>query len=98
MDEKQKIHSLEEDLRNNKSDIRQDFEAVKQKVQQTKNELSPTNLVRERIFLLSAITFAVGFAMGYRHVLVVEFASPATTAAFASAIKQARMNAVKRSR
>jgi hypothetical protein len=42
------------------------LESLTEKARETRAELSPTNLVREKIFLLSRLALALGFALGYR--------------------------------
>ena len=39
---------------------------ITEKARETRAELSPTSLVRERIFLLSGLALALGFALGFR--------------------------------
>jgi hypothetical protein len=75
IDEKQKVHALEEDIRNRKSDIWQDFEAVKQKVQQTKNELRPTKLVRQSSFLVISYNLCSRVCTGIPARAALEFAN-----------------------
>ena len=60
------VHGLESDLEDEKRDLRKDFESITEKARETRAELSPTSLVRERIFLLSGVALALGFALGYR--------------------------------
>jgi|HubBroStandDraft_6_1064221.scaffolds.fasta_scaffold1462370_2 hypothetical protein len=76
---------LESELESDKEELRRDLSEISRKAQETKAELSPNNLVRERLFLFSALAFAIGFLMGYRDVPLEEFATPAARAALTTA-------------
>jgi hypothetical protein len=66
MNDSKNVHGLESDLQEEKRDLRHDLEQITEKARETRAEVSPTNLVREKIFLLSALALAFGFALGYR--------------------------------
>jgi hypothetical protein len=55
------VHGLESDLEDEKRDLRKDLESITEKAGETRAELSPTSLVRERILLLSGVALALGF-------------------------------------
>jgi hypothetical protein len=66
MNDSKNIHGLESNLEDEKRNLREDLESLTEKVRETRAELSLTSLVRERIFLLSGLALALGFALGYR--------------------------------
>ena len=66
MNESKNVQALQTDLQDEKRDLREDLEQISEKARETRAELSPTRLVRERIFLLSGLALALGFALGYR--------------------------------
>ena len=66
MNDSKNIHELESNLEDEKRDLREDLESLTEKARETRAELSLTSLVRERIFLLSGLALALGFALGYR--------------------------------
>ena len=66
MNDSKNVHGLESDLEDEKRDLRKDLESITEKARETRAELSPTSLVRERIFLLSGLALALGFALGCR--------------------------------
>jgi hypothetical protein len=66
MNDSKNEHGLESDLQNEKRDLRHDLEQITEKARETRAELNPTNLVREKVFLLSGFALALGFALGYR--------------------------------
>jgi hypothetical protein len=65
MNESKNVQALQTDLQDEKRDLREDLEQISEKARETRAELNPTNLVRERIFLLSGLALALGFAIGY---------------------------------
>ena len=66
MKDSRNVHGLESDLEDEKRDLRKDLESITEKARETRAELSPTSFVRERVFLLSGLALALGFALGYR--------------------------------
>ena len=66
MNDSENLHRIESDLEDEKRDLRKDLESITEKARETRAELSPTSLVRERIFLLSGLALALGFALGCR--------------------------------
>jgi hypothetical protein len=66
MNDSKNVHGLESDLRDEKRDLRHDLDEIAEKARETRAELNPMNLVREKIFLLSGLALALGFALGYR--------------------------------
>jgi hypothetical protein len=66
MNDSENLHRLESDLEDEKRDLRKDIESITGKARETRAALSPTSLVRERIFLLSGLALALGLALGFR--------------------------------
>ena len=66
MNDSKNVHGLESDLRDEKRDLRHDLDEITEKARETRAELNPMTLVREKIFLLSGLALALGFALGYR--------------------------------
>ena len=93
MNESENIHRLESDLEDKKRDLREDFEQISIKARETRAELSPTRLMRERILLLSGIALVLGFLLGYRGVPVEEIGKPAARSLLTNAGKQAGIRA-----
>ena len=65
MNESKNVQALQTDLQDEKRDLREDLEQISEKARETRAELNPTSLVRERIFLLSGRALVFGFAIGY---------------------------------
>jgi ElaB/YqjD/DUF883 family membrane-anchored ribosome-binding protein len=65
MSASEEIHRLEAELETSKQNLRQDAAQIQQKIDETKAELSPTNLVRKRSYLALGAALAAGFAVGY---------------------------------
>jgi hypothetical protein len=89
------IHQLESELEHEKAALREDVSHIKQKVQKTRAQLSPTNLVRENILLFSGIALALGFILGYRGVPLEKIAKPAARSILSTAGKQAAGRAIR---
>jgi hypothetical protein len=70
------IHVLESDLEAEKQELREDLQLITEKARETRAELSPTNLVREKIFLLLGVSLALGFLIGYRRVPIEDMSKP----------------------
>jgi hypothetical protein len=66
MNDSKNVHALESDLQDEKRDFRHDLDEIAEKARETRAELNPMNLVREKIFLLAGLALALGFALGYR--------------------------------
>jgi hypothetical protein len=72
MNESKNVQALQTNLQDEKRDLREDLEQISEKARETRAELSPTRLVRERIFLLLGLALALGFAFGYRGFPIVD--------------------------
>jgi len=59
------IHRLESELEINKQTLREDASLIQHKIDETKAELSPTNLVRSRVYLAVGLSLSAGFIVGY---------------------------------
>jgi hypothetical protein len=70
------IHVLESDLEAEKQELREDLQLITEKARETRAELSPTNLVREKIFLLLGVSLALGFLIGYRRDPIENMSEP----------------------
>ena len=76
MNDSENLHRLESDLEDEKRDLRKDFESITEKARETRAELSPTSLVRGRIFLLSGLALALGFVLGLRGFPIEDVGKP----------------------
>ena len=94
MNESENIHRLESDLEDKKRNLREDLELIGLKARETRAELSPTRLMRERLLLLSGIALVLGFILGYRGVPVEEIGKPAARTLLNQAGKQAGARAI----
>ena len=94
MSDNEDISGLQSRLERQKNDLRKDTAQIKEKVREARTQLSPTNLLEQRIFLFSGLAFALGFALGRRGVSVKEFGKPAARAALMTAGKQAATRAI----
>jgi hypothetical protein len=75
--------------------LREHTAQINEKLQEAHAQLSPTKLIEQRIFLLSGLAFALGFALGYRGVPVEAFGKPAARALLTTAGKQAATRAIR---
>src|SRR5689334_5140130 len=65
MSAKEEVHRLESELEINKQHLHEDAAQIRQKIDETKAELSPTNLIRNRRYLAIGVALSAGFAAGY---------------------------------
>jgi hypothetical protein len=69
MSNSEDINRLESELEMKKRRVREDAslikETVHEKIQETKEELSPTNLIHRWAVLVTAISFVAGFSLGF---------------------------------
>jgi hypothetical protein len=73
------IRRLESKLEQEKADLHEDAAQLSTKVQETRSELSPTNIIQDRVLLLSGIALALGFILSwrsYRAAPVIELGEP----------------------
>ena len=98
MSSSEDVHRLQSELENKKSDLREDTAQINKKLQETRTQLNPTKLIEQRIFLLSGLAFALGFALGYRGVPMEEFCKPAARVLLTTAGKQAATRAFRGNR
>ena len=89
MNDSKNVHGLESDLRDEKRDLRHDLDEIAEKARETRAELNPMNLVREKIFLLSGLALALGFALGYRRFAIEDVGKPVARKMLSSIGKQA---------
>jgi hypothetical protein len=95
MTDSENVQRLESDLEETKSDLREDLEQINTKARETRAELSPTNLVREKIFLLSGIALVLGFAIGYRGFPVEDVGKPVARTVLGAVGREAGKRAVR---
>jgi hypothetical protein len=95
MDDSKNIHGLEADLEDEKRHLREDVGQITEKARETRAELSPTNLVRGKIFLLSGLALALGFAIGYRRFPVEEVGKPVVRRVLSTVAKKTGKRAVR---
>jgi hypothetical protein len=65
MSTNEEIRRLETELEINRQHFREDTAEIRHKIDQTKAELSLTNLVRKRVLLALVAAVSTGFAVGY---------------------------------
>ncbi len=65
MSASQEIRRLESELELEKQGLREDAAQIRRKIDETRAELSPTNLVRRRFYLALGIAWSAGFIVGY---------------------------------
>ena len=65
MSTSEEVRRLESELETNKRHLREDASLISNKIDQTKAELSPTNLIRRRIYAALGVALSAGFAIGY---------------------------------
>src|SRR5690242_20111141 len=65
MSASEEVHRLESELEIRKQHLREDAGQIRHKIDETKAELSPTNLVRKRSYLALVAALSAGFAAGY---------------------------------
>ena len=94
MKDSRNVHGLESDLEDEKRDLRKDLESITEKARETRAELSPTSFVRERVFLLSGLALALGFALGYRGFPIEDVGKPVARTVLSSIGKQVGKRAV----
>jgi|ERR1700691_3712472 len=94
MNDSKNVQELESDLQDEKLDLREDLEQITEKTRETRAELNPTNFVRERIFLLSGLALALGFAIGCRGFTVEDVGKPAARTLLSSVGKQLGKRAI----
>jgi hypothetical protein len=94
MNDSKNVHGLESDLQDEKRDLRQDLAEIADKARETRAELNPMNLVREKIFLLSGWALVLGFALGYRRFPIEDVGKPVARTVLSSVGKQAGKRAV----
>lgn len=90
-----RAEQLEAELENAKADLRHDLSRVREKAQAARVRLSPTNLVRERIWIICAAAFVIGYILGDRGVPLQEIAAPAARNMLSAAGKQVGVRAVR---
>jgi hypothetical protein len=90
MNDSENLHRLESDLEDEKRDLRKDIESITGKARETRAALSPTSLVRERIFLLSGLALALGLALGFRGFAIEDVGKPVARTVLSSIGKQSR--------
>jgi hypothetical protein len=86
---------LAAELESAKADLRHDLAQVRHKAQQTRAELSPANFVRDKLWLVAGVAFALGLVLGYRRVPLDEIAKPAARTILSTAGKQAAVRAIR---
>jgi hypothetical protein len=107
MSASEEIRRLESQLEINKQNLREDTAAIRHKIDETKAELSPTNLVRKGGLLALGAAVLAGFAVGYfldwrfspkqaARPVVEHVAKPAARSIAATAGKQLVTNAMRK--
>jgi hypothetical protein len=65
MSNSEDIHRLESKLEMEKRRLREDASLINEKIQETKEELSPTHLIHRWALVFTALSFVAGFSLGF---------------------------------
>lgn len=65
MSTSEEIHRLESELETHKNELHQDAALINDKIEETKAQLSPTNIVRDRPGLVLLAAFLSGIALQF---------------------------------
>lgn len=65
MSANEETRRLEAELEINKQNLREDASLIRHKIDETKEELSPTHLILSRPYLTLGLALLTGFALGY---------------------------------
>jgi hypothetical protein len=91
----EEIRRLESDLLQEKANLRKDIVRINNKLKATRADLSPANVVKNRMILISGLTLGLGFALGYRDIPIEEIGGPVARGILATAGKQAAIRAIR---
>jgi hypothetical protein len=61
----EEVRRLESELEINKEHLGEDVSLIRHKIDQSKAELSPTNLIRNNAYLALGVALSAGFVVGY---------------------------------
>ena len=95
MANKKALSELEADIEHYKKLVREDFALLNQKMQATREQLSPTKFVKEHVLLLCGVSFTVGCVFGYLGVPMAELAKPAVRTTLTTAGKHAAIRLIR---
>jgi hypothetical protein len=65
MSTSEEVRRLESQLEMDKQHLHEDASLISNKIDQTKAELSPANLIRKKPYIVLGIALSAGFAFGY---------------------------------
>jgi hypothetical protein len=68
---------------------------LNQKIQATREQLSPTKFVKEHVLVLCGVSFALGYVFGYIGVPMAELAKPAVRTTLTTAGKHAAIRLIR---
>jgi hypothetical protein len=91
--DKKDFSELEADIEHYKKLLREDFALLNQKIQATREQLSPTKFVKEHV--LCGVSFALGCVFGYIGVPLAELAKPAVRTTLTTAGKHAAIRLIR---
>ena len=94
MSEHETSQQLQPELNRRKEALQDDFAQLKRKVQETREQLSPTKFVAEHRRLLCGIALILGGILGYRGVPISDLAKPAVRSTLSAAGKQSPLRAI----
>jgi hypothetical protein len=87
--DKKDLAELEADIEHYKKQLREDLTLLNQKIQATREQLSPTKFIKENVLLLCGVSYALGCVFGYIGVPLAELAKPAVRTTLTTAGKHA---------
>ena len=65
MSASEEVRRLESELEINKEHLREDVSLMRHKIDRSKAELSPTNLIRNKAYFALGVALSAGFVVGY---------------------------------
>ena len=86
---------LEAEIEHYKKLVREDFARLNQKIQATREQLSPAKFVKGHVLLLCGVSFALGCVFGYIGVPVADLAKPAVRMTLTTAGKHAAIRLIR---
>ncbi len=97
MDANDEIDRIQSEIALSQQRLREDVSQIKEKVDQTRAQLSPTGMIQKRLPLFLGGAAVFGFWIGYNNVPVPEIAAPEARTMVSAAVKRAAARPSRRS-
>jgi hypothetical protein len=97
MDTNDEINRIQSEIEDSQERLREDVSQIKEKVDETRAQLSPTGMVQRRLPIFLGGAMALGFWIGYSNVPLPEIAAPAARTMLSSAGTHAAARLIRRS-